>query len=81
MVALECTRCGNCESGRGCPRGIATTDAELAYMYDADWATQRLVNLFNSWCLQLQEILWRCGMKNVGELVGRTDLLVHRDYL
>ncbi len=29
MVAMGCVRCANCESGRGCPRGIATTDLEL----------------------------------------------------
>ena len=29
LVALECLRCHNCESGRGCARGIATTDPEL----------------------------------------------------
>ena len=29
LVALECVRCHNCESGRGCARGIATTDPEL----------------------------------------------------
>jgi glutamate synthase domain-containing protein 2 len=81
LVALECTRCGNCESGRGCPRGIATTDSELAHMYDTDWAAQRLVNLLNSWCIQLQEILWRFGMRSIRELVGRTDLLLHRDYV
>ena len=27
LVALGCVRCSRCESGRGCPRGIATTDA------------------------------------------------------
>ncbi len=81
MVALECTRCGNCESGRGCPRGIATTDPELSRMYDTDWGAQRLINLFHSWSVQLHEILWRFGMKSVKDLVGRTDLLVHRDYI
>ncbi len=80
MVALECIRCGHCESGRGCPRGIATTDPELSKMYDADWGTQRLVNLFHSWCVQLHQILWRFGMKSVRELVGRSDLLSHREY-
>ncbi len=80
MVALECIRCGNCESGRGCPRGIATTDSELSLAYDSVWGSQRLINLFHSWCLQLQEILWRLGMKSVKELVGRTDLLTHLDY-
>ncbi len=80
MVALECIRCGNCESGRGCPRGIATTDAELANMYDVDWGAQRIINLFYSWTIQLQWILWRFGMKSISELVGRTDLLTHREY-
>ena len=31
LVALECVRCANCESGRGCARGIASTDPELGY--------------------------------------------------
>jgi len=80
MVALECIRCANCESGRGCPRGIATTDPELSTMYDSDWGSARLLNLFHSWAIQLQDILWRLGMKSVRELVGRSDLLVHLDY-
>ncbi len=80
MVALECIRCANCESGRGCPRGIATTDPVLTKMYDEAWGSQRLINLYHSWMLQLQDILWRFGMKSVRELVGRSDLLTHRDY-
>jgi len=80
LVALECTRCGVCESGRGCPRGIATTDPELSVTLELDWATQRLTNLLCSWAFQLQDILWRLGLKTIRELVGRTDLLVHLDY-
>ena len=80
IVALECIRCGACESGRGCPRGIATTDPELSVMFDMDWATQRLVNLFHSWSKQLQYICWRLGFKSVKQLVGRYDLLAHLDY-
>jgi glutamate synthase domain-containing protein 2/Na+-translocating ferredoxin:NAD+ oxidoreductase RNF subunit RnfB len=80
MVALECVRCGACESGRGCPRGIATTDPELSALFATDWAAQRLINLFHSWAVQLQHILWRFGMTSVRELVGRSDLLVHLDY-
>jgi glutamate synthase domain-containing protein 2 len=80
IVALECIRCGACESGRGCPRGIATTDPELSKSFGIDWASQRLINLFHSWAIQLQYILWRFGMKSVQELVGRSDLLVHLDY-
>jgi glutamate synthase domain-containing protein 2/NAD-dependent dihydropyrimidine dehydrogenase PreA subunit len=80
LVALECVRCGVCESGRGCPRGIATTDPQLSAQLDLQWATQRLINLFHSWVVQLQEILWGLGLRNIRELVGRTDLLVHLDY-
>jgi len=81
MVALECIRCGRCESGRGCPRGIATTDPELSATYGVEWATQRLINLFHSFSIQLQEILWWFGMRSVRELVGRSDLLSHQDYI
>jgi len=80
IVALECIRCGACESGRGCPRGIATTDPELSVMFDMDWATQRLVNLFHSWSKQLQYICWRLGFKSIKQLTGRYDLLAHLDY-
>ncbi len=77
LVALECTRCHNCESGKGCPRGIATTDPRLSAMVKLDWAAQRISNLFYSWYLQLIDILKRLGMKSVKELVGRTDCLVY----
>jgi glutamate synthase domain-containing protein 2 len=80
MVALECIRCGACESGRGCARGIATTDPELSVSYTREWATQRLINFFHSWSVQLQQILWTLGMRSVTELVGRSDLLEHLDY-
>ncbi len=81
MVALECIRCGRCESGRGCPRGIATTDPELSTTFSVEWATQRLINLFHSFSVQLQSMLWGFGMRSVRELVGRSDLLVHWDYV
>jgi glutamate synthase domain-containing protein 2 len=80
LVALECIRCQNCESGRGCARGIATTDPELRELVDEDWATQRLINLFAAWRIQLIEILARLGMRDIRELVGRTDCLRHLDY-
>jgi glutamate synthase domain-containing protein 2 len=80
IVALECIRCGACESGRGCPRGIATTDPELSIMFDENWATQRLKNMFHSWSKQLQYICWRFGFKSIKQLAGRSDLLEHLDY-
>lgn len=81
LVALECVRCHNCESGRGCARGIATTDAELMELIEFDWGTQRIVNMFNAWRKELTRILRRLGMESIRELVGRTDCLVHLDYM
>lgn len=81
LVALECIRCGNCESGRGCPRGIATTDPGLSKLTELEWSTQRITNLFGAWHSQLVDILGRLGMQSITELVGRTDCLVHLDYI
>jgi glutamate synthase domain-containing protein 2 len=75
LVAMGCVRCGACESGRGCPRGIATTDEELLRKVDVEWATQRLVNLMAAWREQMAEVLWRLGMSKIGELRGRRDCL------
>lgn len=81
LVALECLRCANCESGRGCARGIASTDKELGYIVDEEWAERRLVNMYSAWRKQWCEILRSYGMRSIKELVGRSDLLVHMDYL
>ena len=81
MVALECIRCHHCESGRGCARGIATTDEELTNLMEHEWATQRIINMYLTWRKQLVTILKRFGMKSVTELTGRIDLLVHLDYM
>jgi glutamate synthase domain-containing protein 2/ferredoxin len=80
LVALGCLRCSRCESGRGCPRGIATTDVELASQINLEWGTQRLINLYHAWRIELVDILKRFGMRSVGELRGRADLLIHLDY-
>lgn len=81
LVALECVRCGNCESGRGCARGIASTDAELSEMITEAYAEKRIVNMYLAWRKQWCETLRQLGMRCIQELVGRHDLLVHMDYL
>lgn len=80
LVALGCVRCGRCESGRGCPRGIATTDEKLSKQVELEWGTQRIINLYSAWRRELVDILRRFGMRKVSELRGRTDLLMHLDY-
>ncbi len=76
LVALGCVRCGNCESGRGCPRGIATTDPELSKAIDVEWGAQRLINLYAAWRSEIVDVLKRFGMKSIKELVGRYDCLI-----
>ena len=79
LVALGCVRCGNCESGRGCPRGIATTDPELSRAVDVEWGAQRLINLYAAWRSEIVDVLRRFGMRSVKELVGRYDCLCYVD--
>ena len=80
LVAASCMRCGGCESGRGCARGITTTDPELLEMISIEWATQRMVNLYNAWREMFIDILFRLGLDSPAALRGRTDLLMHLDY-
>jgi glutamate synthase domain-containing protein 2 len=80
LAALGCVRCGNCESGRGCARGLTTTDPELLQKITIEWGTQRLVNLYNAWRERLVDTLYRLGLDSVVALRGRTDLLRHLDY-
>jgi glutamate synthase domain-containing protein 2 len=80
LIAVGCIRCGCCESGRGCARGIATTDTELLELVTVDWCTQRLVNMYHAWREQLIDILYQYGLSSVAALRGRTDLLTHLDY-
>ncbi|HJH27050.1 MAG TPA: FMN-binding glutamate synthase family protein [Methanophagales archaeon] len=75
LIALGCVRCGNCESGRGCPRGIATTDPELSRAVDIEWGAQRIINLYAAWRSEIVEVLRRFGMRSIKELVGRYDCL------
>ena len=79
LVALGCVRCGNCESGRGCPRGIATTDPELDKLTDADWGAQMISNLYGAWRMQWCDLLGRFDMDDISQLRGRVDLLRHMD--
>ena len=77
LVALGCTRLGSCEQGLGCPFGITTTDPERSKLVDVGSAWQRIVNLHTSWLWQLAGLLRALGMKTIGELRGRTDVLVY----
>ncbi len=78
LVAIGCTRCSNCERGRGCPFGITTTDPELSLLVDPSWGAERISNLYASFQLQLKDLLRRLGLSDLKSLRGRTDLLRYR---
>ena len=77
LVALGCTRLADCEKGKGCPFGITTTDPELSKLIDSHWGAQRIANLYRAWALQLHDLLGELGLRAIGDLRGRTDLLVY----
>ena len=77
LVAIGCTRIGQCEKGLGCPYGITTTDPEHAKKIDPGEAWQRIANLYTAWLWQLAGMLEILGMRSIAELRGRSDLLVY----
>lgn len=77
LVAMGCTRCSNCERGRGCPFGLTTTDPELALLVEPSWGARRLSNYYSALAKQLEELLRRLGLKGIQELRGRKDLLMY----
>lgn len=90
LVALGCKRCENCERGKGCPAGLATTDPALIYFIDPNWGSQRIINLYSSWKKQWNYILNKLGLESIRELRpraevrftrGRFNHMVHLDHL
>lgn len=77
LVALGCTRCSNCERGRGCPFGLTTTDPELQLLVTPEWGARRIGSYYRALQTQLQDILRRLGLRDVRALRGRRDLLVY----
>jgi glutamate synthase domain-containing protein 2 len=90
LVALGCKRCENCERGRGCPSGIATTDQFLASSINTEWGSQRVINMYSAWKNQWHYILSNLGLRSIRELRprdrvdfknGRFNHLVHIDHM
>ncbi len=75
LVALGCTRCSNCERGRGCPYGLTTTDPELSLLIPPEWGSKRIGNFYRALATQLTDTLRGLGLASIRELRGRIDLL------
>jgi len=77
LAALGCTRCSNCERGRGCPFGLTTTDPELSLLVEPEWGAEQISNLYRSYAEQIKMILRRLGLRSIKDLRGRTDMLIY----
>ena len=75
LIAIGCTRCSNCERGRGCPFGLTTTDPFLSQLMPVEWGAERITNMYAAYAAQLRDILRRLGLTSIRELRGRRDLL------
>jgi glutamate synthase domain-containing protein 2 len=75
LVALGCTRCSNCERGRGCPFGFTTTDPELSLLVEPQDGADRIHGLYASFRDELRQLLAGLGLRSIAELRGRIDLL------
>ena len=74
LVALGCTVCQQCHTGR-CPWGICTTDPALSKRINPEIGARRLVNLLRGWALEIKEMLGGMGINAVESLRGNRDHL------
>lgn len=69
LVAIGCTVCQRCYTGK-CPWGIATSDPWISKRINPDIASQRLVNLLNSWSLEIKDMMGGMGINAIESLRG-----------
>ncbi|MBD3388007.1 MAG: FMN-binding glutamate synthase family protein [Candidatus Altiarchaeales archaeon] len=74
LMAMGCTVCQQCHRGQ-CSWGIATGRPDLGKRVDVEWATQRVVNLFNAWHAELEEVLGIMGIDAVESFIGNRGRL------
>jgi glutamate synthase domain-containing protein 2 len=69
LIAIGCTVCQRCYTGK-CPWGIATSDPWISKRINPDIASQRLVNLLNSWSLEIKDMMGGMGINAIESLRG-----------
>jgi glutamate synthase domain-containing protein 2 len=69
LVAMGCTLCQKCYTGR-CPWGITTTDPQISKRINPKIASQKLVNLLIAWSLEIKEMLGGMGINAIESLRG-----------
>jgi glutamate synthase domain-containing protein 2 len=74
LVAMGCTLCQACHTGR-CAWGITTQDEKLMARQDVIEGTERLTNLLHAWDSELKEMLGALGINAVESLRGNRERL------
>lgn len=74
LIALGCRLCQKCYTGN-CSWGIATQRPELVGRVDPEWGAERLINLVNSWSLEIKEVLGAVGINAIESLRGNRERL------
>ncbi|MFW6150280.1 MAG: glutamate synthase-related protein [Chloroflexota bacterium] len=69
LVALGCTACQQCHTGK-CAWGICTTNRSLAKRLNPDIGARRLANLLRGWSIELKDILGGMGINAIESLRG-----------
>ncbi len=69
LIAMGCTVCQRCYTGK-CPWGIATSDPWISKRINPDIASQRLVNLLQSWSLEIKDMMGGMGINAIESLRG-----------
>ena len=69
LIALGCTTCQQCHTGK-CAWGICTTDLARTKRVNPDIGARRLANLLRGWSLELQDILGGMGINALESLRG-----------
>uniref|UniRef100_E6N3J5 Archaeal glutamate synthase [NADPH] n=1 Tax=Caldiarchaeum subterraneum TaxID=311458 RepID=E6N3J5_CALS0 len=78
LIAMGCIMVHKCHLGF-CPAVLTNKiDDNPVKLLSLDTATKWVVNMVNGWTEELKLILDKVGVKSVGELCGRRDLLVSR---
>lgn len=76
LVVMGCIMMRKCHLNT-CPVGVATQNEELRKLFTGE--PEHVVNYFRFLAEDLREIMAALGVRNVNELVGRSDLLKVRD--
>jgi glutamate synthase (NADPH) large chain len=77
MIATGCVMARQCHLNT-CPTGVATQDPRLRANYKG--TVEGVMALFSAIAREVREILAQMGFNSIEQIIGRSDLLVVRDF-